>query len=355
MNTKDTLRYVLIGGLVLGLLLAGCAPAATPTPASATEEALEPTEEAPAEPAEEVSEMYRIGYSVIVEHPALQTGLDGILAGLEEFGFVEGDNMVFDVQNAQGDMANAHNIAEKFVADGVDLIIGHTTPTAQAAVEVAEGTGIPVVFFAVTDPVSAGLLDSVTEPSGTTVTGYYVPAPIAELFDFYAEIVPDMGKIGTVYNPSEDNSVVMIEESRAIAEAKGYEWVEVTVTSSADVKSAAESLVGQVDTIVIVQDNTVISALEAVLMVGEENQIPVFTMDIDSVERGAIASLASDPYREGQETAGMIAKILLGGEAGDIAPMRPTQYDVHVNLGAAERMGITVPQTIVDQAVQIFE
>ena len=120
-------------------------------------------------------------------------------------------------------------------------------------------------------------------------------------------------------------------------------------------KSAAESLVGQVDTIVIVQDNTVISALEAVLMVGEENQIPVFTMDIDSVERGAIASLASDPYREGQETAEMIAKILLGGDAGAIAPMRPTQYDVHVNLGAAERMGVAVPQAIVDQAVQIFE
>jgi putative ABC transport system substrate-binding protein len=297
---------------------------------------------------------FKIGYSVIVEHPALQTGLKGILEGLEKEGFVVGKNLEFDNQNAQGDMANAHNIAEKFVADQVDLIIGHTTPTAQAAVEVAKGTGIPVVFFAVTDPVSAGLVESVDGPSGTSVTGYYVPGPIGELFDFYAEIVPDMQKIGTIYNPSEDNSVAMIAESKAVAERHGYEWIEATVTSSADVKTAAESLVGKVDTIIIVQDNTVISALEAVIMVGEDNRLPVFTMDIDSVGRGAIASLASDPYREGMETSGMIARILRGEDCGKIAPMRPTKYDIHVNLEAAKRMGVTIPKSILDKAVKVY-
>jgi putative ABC transport system substrate-binding protein len=292
---------------------------------------------------------------VIVEHPTLQTNAEGVKAALKDAGFVEGENLVFETQNAQGEVTNAHNIAEKFVADKVDVIIGHTTPCAQAVVKAAKDTDIPVVFFGITDPVSAGLVEGVDEPSGTNVTGQYGPMPVEELFDLYAEVMPDMKRVGTVYNPAETNSVVLVEESKEVATGKGYEWFEATVTSSADVKTAAESLVGKVDAIVIPQDNTVVSALEAVLKVGEDNKIPVFTMDPDSIERGAVASLATDPYKDGLLVGALVVRVLQGEDPGTITPVKPTEFDMYVNLKAAEKMGITVPQAVVDRAFKVYE
>ncbi|MFN8456678.1 MAG: ABC transporter substrate-binding protein [Anaerolineae bacterium] len=304
--------------------------------------------------APEEGRVYKLGYSVIVEHPSLQKGFEGILAGLKKAGFEEGQNLEIDLQNAQGEVANTRSIAEKFVADKVDLIIGHTTPSAQAAVQVAEGTDIPVVFFGISDPVGAGLVASVEEPSGSNVTGEWGPVPYRELFDLYAEVLPTMKKVGVLYNAGESNSVAAIEQVKAIAEEKGYEVVEATVASSADVKTAAESLIGQVDAIVLPQDNTVVSALDAVVQVAEQNQIPLFPMDPDSVKAGAIAAVASDPVTDGVITGILIARMLLGEQPGDITPIIPSQYDVYVNSAAAEKMGVTVPQAVLDQAKEVY-
>jgi putative ABC transport system substrate-binding protein len=351
---KSKLASVAMVILVISLLVVGCGPTPTPTAVPPTEvptKAPAPTEAAAPT---EAPKVYTIGYSVIVEHPALQGGLEGILAALEEAGFVEGENLVFEIQNAQGDVANAHNIAEKFVADKVDLIIGHTTPSAQAAVQVAEGTDIPVVFFGISDPLGAGLVESVEEPSGTNVTGEWGPIPVEELFELYAEIKPDMERVGVLYNASEANSVSIVERSKKIADEKGYEWVEVTVASSADVKTAAESLVGKVDTIVIPQDNTVVSALDAVLKVSQDNKIPVFPMSPPEVEAGAVATLASDNFNDGVITGELVVRILLGEDPGTITPITPTKYNVYVNLDAAEKMGVTIPQSVLDRAVEIY-
>jgi putative ABC transport system substrate-binding protein len=351
---KSKLASVAIVMLVISLLVVGCGPTPTPTavpPTEAPTQAPAPTEAAAPT---EAPKVYKVGYSVIVALPSLELGMNGLVAGLAEAGFVEGENLVFEVQNAQGEVTNAHNIAEKFVADKMDLIIGHTTPCAQAVVKASEGTDIPILFFGISDPVGAGLVKSVDEPSGTNVTGEWGPTPVEDLFELYAEIMPDMKKVGAIYNPSETNSVVEVGKSKAIADKKGYEWFEATVTSSADVKTAAESLVGKVDAIVIPQDNTVVSALEAAIKVGEDNQIPVFPMDPDSVERGAVASLASDPYNDGMLAGAVAAQLLQGEDPGTIVPVKPTEFNVYVNLEAAKKMGITVPQAVVDRAFKVY-
>lgn len=366
-------RIVLLLLLLLGMTVAACGSASTPEPTEVPEptEAAEPTEpseppapteaaeptEAPVAPAEgpEEGRTYVVGYSQIVDHPALNETRQGFVDGLADAGFVEGEHLVFDYQDAQGDIANARNIAEKFVADEVDLIAPCTTPNAQAAVQVAEGTEIPVVFGCVTDPVSAGIVDSVEEPTGTNVTGMYNPIPIEELFDLFLEIYPDMEVAGTIYNASEDNSVVINEQAKAEAEARGLEWVEVTVASSADVKTAAESLAGQVDAYIIGQDNTVASALEALVGTARENGIPIFAMDPQAVERGAVASLASNQYDSGYQWATELAvPVLLGADPGELTPVRPSSFDLQVNLDAAENAGLTVPEAIVNEADQVF-
>jgi putative tryptophan/tyrosine transport system substrate-binding protein len=358
--TKPWKQIALMVSL-LALILVACAPAATPVPpteppvATAAPTAVPATNTPAPATGPKPGRVYRIGYSQIVDHPALNDIRQGFLDGLKEAGFVEGENLEFDYQNAQGEVTNAHNIAEKFLADQVDLIATCTTPNSQAAVEVAGGSDIPVVFGCVTDPVTAGILDSLDAPSGTNVTGQYNPLPITELFDLFQEIDPDMKQIGTIYTASEDNSVFINSQAKAEAEARGLEWIEVTIASSADVKTAAESLVGRVDTLVIGQDNTIASALEAIVQVAEENQLPLFAMDPLAVERGAVASLAANQYDSGFQWAQeMVVPVLLGTDPGTMTPTRPASFDLQVNLAAAATAGLTIPQEVIDRADNVY-
>jgi putative ABC transport system substrate-binding protein len=297
---------------------------------------------------------YRVAYSQIVDHPALNETRRGFLDGLKQMGFVEGQNLTFLYQNAQGDVGNARNIAEKFLADGVDVLTPCTTPNVQAAVRVAKGGKTPVVFACVTDPVAAGILESVTRPSGTNVTGVYNPLPIGELFDLFLRIQPGMKTAGTIYNASEGNSQVINRQAKAEAERRGLKWVEVTVAGSADVRTATESLVGKVDALILGQDNTVASAFEAVVKVAQEHQLPLFSMDTQAPARGAIASLAASNYEQGVLWAKeLVAPVLLGADPATMTPVRPRVFDLQVNVQAASAAKLTIPKDVVDRATKV--
>jgi putative ABC transport system substrate-binding protein len=298
--------------------------------------------------------IYRVAYSQIVDHPALNETRRGFLDGLKQAGFVEGQNLTFLYQNAQGDVGNARNIAEKFLADGVDVLTPCTTPNVQATVRVAKGGKTPVVFACVTDPVAAGILESVERPSGTNVTGVYNPLPIAELFDLFLRIQPGLKTAGTVYNASEANSQVINRRAKAEAERRGLKWVEVTVAGSADVRTATESLVGKVDGLILGQDNTVASAFEAVVKVANEAQLPLFSMDTQAPARGAIASLAASNYEQGVLWAKeLVVPVLLGADPATVTPVRPRVFDLQVNVQAASAAKLTIPKDIIDRATKV--
>lgn len=298
---------------------------------------------------------YKVGYSQIVDHPALNETRRGFLDGLKQMGFVEGQNLTFLYQNAQNDVGNARNIAEKFLADGVDVIAPCTTPNVQAAVKVARGGKTPVVFACVTDPVAAGILESVERPSGTNVTGVHNPLPIAELFDLFLKIQPGMKTAGTIYNASEGNSQVINRRAKAEAERRGIKWVEVTVAGSAEVKTATESLGGKVDALILGQDNTLASAFEAVVKTAADLRLPIFSMDTQAPARGAIASLAASNYEQGVLWAKeMVAPVLLGADPATMTPIRPRVFDLTVNPQAAAAAGLTIPKDIVDRATKVI-
>ncbi len=298
--------------------------------------------------------VYRVGYSQIVDHPALNETRRGFLDGLREAGFVEGKNLAFQYQNAQGDVGNARNIAEKFLADGVDVLAPCTTPNVQAAVKLAKGGRTPVVFACVTDPVAAGILESVERPSGTNVTGVYNPLPIGELFDLFLKIQPGMKVAGTIYNASESNSQVINRRARAEAERRGLKWVEVTVVGSAEVRTATESLIGKVDALILGQDNTVASAFEAVVKVAADQKLAIFSMDTQAPARGAIASLAASNYEQGVLWAKeLVGPVLLGADPATITPIRPRVFDLQVNVQAAAGAGLTIPKDVLDRATKV--
>jgi putative tryptophan/tyrosine transport system substrate-binding protein len=299
---------------------------------------------------------YRIGFSQIVDHPALNATRAGFLEGLKESGFVEGKNLIFEYQNAQGDIGNARNIAQKFVADHVDLLAPCTTPNTLATIKVARGTSIPVAFGCVTDPVKSGVLSSLDKPTGTNVTGLYGAQPVDELLDLIGQILPQVKTIGTIYNGGEANSVTANAVAKAAAQKRGWHWVEVQITSSAEVKTAAESLVGRVDAIMTPQDNTVASAYDAVVKATRDHHIPLFSLDTTAVQRGALAAYGVDQFKSGVAWAKEVAvPVLLGRNPATFVPVAYRTYDLYLNAATAKADALTLPPAVIKQAHKIYD
>jgi len=293
-----------------------------------------------------------VAVTAIVEHPALDAARDGIKAGLADAGFKEGDNLTFLYETAQGNPATAAQIARKYVGDAPTVIVPISTPSAQAVV--AATKDIPVVFTAVTDPVGAELVTDAQKPGGN-VTGVSDLSPLGDHLALIKEITPDVKTIGVIFNPGEANSVSLIEKLKEMAGPAGYEVVEASATKTADVQQAARSLVGKVDAIYVPTDNTIVSALEAAVKVAEENQIPLYAGDTDSVPRGAIAAIGFNYYDIGMQTAEIVAEVLNGKNPGDIPVTQAQGTNLIVNPGAAEKMGVTIPEAVVKRANTVVE
>lgn len=306
--------------------------------------------------AQQPGRVYRVGYTQIVDHPALNATRQGFLDGLKAAGFVEGSNLVFEYQNAQGDVGNARNIADKFLADKVDLIAPCTTPSAQAAVRVARGANVPVVFGCVTNPVEAGIIGSMDKPSGGNVTGTYGFPPVARMFDVIQQVSPQASRIGTIYNAGESNSTTFARLSKAEAERRGLTWVEVAISGSAEVKTAAESLAGRVDALLTGQDNTVASAFDAVVKTARDNRLPLFSFDATAVEHGAIASFGQNQYQTGVDWAKELAvPVLLGRDPGTLLPVPYHAYDLQLNTAAAAAAGVKLPPELAKAAAKVID
>ena len=296
---------------------------------------------------------YNIGLTQFATHPAADAGRLGFIAALADAGYVEGKNVAYDYQNPEGDATMEQTIAQKFVSEKVDLIFSFGTRISQQCVHAAEGTDIPVLFCAVTDPVAAQLVSDWSHP-GENVSGTSDMIEMDSTVDLILDIVGNITKLGTIYNASEVNSVVLNDQLKEVCTPQGITVVERTVSTSADVHTAAQSLVGQVDAIWVGTDNTVVSGLEALIKVCEDNKIPFFPSDDPSIEKGGIACLGFDYYDVGYQTGEMAVKILKGTPATEIPVELGKIFSYTVNTKAAETYGVTIPQEIIDSALTIY-
>jgi len=301
---------------------------------------------------------YTIGESVIIEHPDLFSDQYGFRKAMAEAGFVEGVNTEYIFLCAEGDMSIAKSIADRFVSEKVDLIHAITTPNAQACVAAAEGSEIPVVFSTCTAPAAAEIVSTWDAPRSDNVTGVSDMADMKAQMEMIKEIMPDLKVLGVVYNAGETNSVVQVDQLKDIMADVGIEeLVEATCTTTADVATAAAGLIGRCDAIYIPTCNTAVSGLEAIIAVAEENQIPFFGSTGDMADRGCIAAKGADYTWIGEEAGRYAARILEGEFAGDIPVVccAPEACKLVVNPGAAERMGITIPQSVIAKADIVVE
>lgn len=293
-----------------------------------------------------------VAVTAIVEHPALDATRDGVKEALAEAGFKEGENLKFVYQSAQGNPATAAQIARQFVGDAPDVIVPISTPSAQAVVSATRD--IPVVFTAVSDPLGAQLVKNLEKPGGN-VTGLSDMSPVAEHVALIKEILPKAKTIGYLYNSGETNSVSLLAVLKEEAQKAGLTVVESPATKSADVQGAARALVGRADVIYVPTDNTIVSALEGAVAVADENKLPLFTADTDSVNRGALAALGFNYHDVGKQTGIIVAKILKGEKPGDIPVTVAKGTDLVVNLVAAKKMGVEIPQAVIDRATKVIK
>ncbi|MGL0949297.1 ABC transporter substrate-binding protein [Vibrio vulnificus] len=292
----------------------------------------------------------KVAVSQIVEHPALDATRQGLLDGLKAKGYVEGKNLKFDYKTAQGNPAIAVQIARQFVGESPDVLVGIATPTAQALVSATRS--IPVVFTAVTDPVGAKLVKSMEQP-GKNVTGLSDLSPVSQHVDLIKELLPNAKAIGVVYNPGEANAVTLVELLKKSAAEKGLKVVESTALKSADVQSATQAIAAKSDVIYAPTDNTVASAIEGMIVAANQAKKPVFGGATSYVEKGAIAGLGFDYYQVGVQTADYVVAILEGQEPGKLDVKVATGSDLVVNQGTAEKLGITIPTSVLSRATDV--
>ena len=300
-------------------------------------------------PAAVPAKTFKIGVTQIVSHPALDADQKGFEQALKEAGI----EAKYDYQNAQGDMANAQAIARKFKGDDLDLIHCIATPTSQAIVKVITKT--PVVYSSVTDPVDAGLVKTM-DAAGGNVTGVSDAWPYERQVKLHHEMVPSAKKWGTIYNAGDANSVKSMTWARAAMKKFGLEFIEVSVSTSAEVHMAAQSLVDRVDAVFIVSDNTVVSAFESLVKVCNDKNKPLFGGGTESVPRGAIAALGFDYFEVGY-TAGLKAAEILkdGKSAGDVPSSLTKKLQLVLNLKAAKDQGVTIDEKYVKMAEKVIK
>lgn len=294
-----------------------------------------------------------VGVLQLTSHPALDLISEGIIDALNEAGYVDGETMILDFQNAQGDQSNLTSMSTRFVSRDADVMVGIATPAAQSLANAS--SQIPIVLGAVTDPETANLVASNEEPGGN-ITGVSDETPIQEQFALIKEILPEADSIGILYSSSEDNSIVQGEKAAEIAKEMGFETTTMTVSSTNDVSQIGSALASQVDAIWVPTDNTIASAMNTLVETTDAAGIPVFPAVDTMVEQGGLATVGLNQYELGKLTGEMTAAILDGKMDPATTPIQYLeQGDIFINPEKAKELGITLPQNVLEQATVITE
>ncbi|HEM5314229.1 TPA: ABC transporter substrate-binding protein [Streptococcus suis] len=291
------------------------------------------------------SDVVKVGVLQYMEHESLTAAREGFVAELEANGYKEGEKLVLDYQNAQGDQANLQTISEQLI-DGNDIVLAIATPSAQSLATVSTET--PIVFTAVTDPLSADLVESIEKPGGL-LTGTSDQAPIDKQVELLGQAVPDAKTVGILYTTSERNSEVQVEQAKELLEKAGYKVVVKGITSSNEVQDATTSLMKDVDALFIPTDNTVASTMTMIGELSVEHKVPVIGGSTDMVDEGGLLTYGTNYEALGRQTAKMAIKIIEGANVSETAVEYPETVSLHVNEEMAQKLGIDTSKLTVSE------
>jgi putative ABC transport system substrate-binding protein len=320
---------VLVGGV-----LAGCGQSATDSNKGTTTS----------------GDVKNIGVVQLVQHDALDASNKGFVDALKEKGYEEGKNIKIEQQNAQGEQANAQTICKQFVDSKKDLIFAIATPAAQAAYNSTKD--IPIIFTAVTDPVKAEIAKD-WKSSGTNVTGTSDKVPVDKQIELLKKLIPNAKTVGVIYNTSETNSVIQVDELKAAAEKQGLAVKEVGVTNVNEINQNLSSALGQIDVLYTPTDNTVASGYALVGKLCLEKNIPIIGAEEAVVTKGGLASIGIDYYKLGKEAGVKAAEVLDGKKPSDVEISTLSDMTFTINTDVAKKLNITIPSDIEANAKKV--
>jgi len=289
-------------------------------------------------------QVVRIGIAQFANHPSLDNCRVGFLQGLAEAGFVEGENLTVDYQNAQTDMGLAAIISSAFVTSGMDLIAAIATPMAVTAVNTADGK-IPVIYTAVSAPIEAGLAYA-DQPFDGNATGTSDQIPVRDQLALIRALQPQAKTIGLLYTVGEVNSQVQSAQYREAAGEFGFTVVEATITTGADIPLALPGLIAQADLLSMLTDNTVVQHLDLVLDAADGAGLPVYGSEIEQVKNGCVATVGIDYLALGHQTGLMAARVLKGEPADSIPFEVLKDFALYYNQQALDRLGLVIPEEL---------
>ncbi len=290
--------------------------------------------------ADKKKDVFRIGISQFITHQSLDATREGFVDELAKQGYVEGKNIEIDLQNAQGEQRNLKTISQQ-LAESSDVVLAIATPSAQSLANTTQTT--PVIFSAVTDPVSAKLVESREHPGGNvTGTSDQSSDAISTQINLIKKVLPKAKTIGILYTQSEPNSVVQKDEAKRLLEEKGFSVVEKTILDSNNVKAAAESLMAEVDMVFVPTDNIISSTMETVKQVSIKHKVPVFGGSTEMIAVGGLYNYGTNYEELGRQTARMLIRVLKGEEPENIAVELPEKLELHTNKEMADALGIDI-------------
>ena len=281
---------------------------------------------------------YKIGVLQLTEHAALDAANDGFVKALDDSGI----SYEIEQQNAQNDQSACQTIAQTLVNDGCDLILAIATPAAQA---VAGATSdIPIVGTAITDFAASDLVADNDAPGGN-LTGTSDMNPVSDQIDLLQQLVPEAKTVGLLYCTAESNSDIQIAMAKEELASIGLTGVEYTVSSSNEIQSVVESMVGNVDAIYTPTDNTIAAAMTQVSSIANEAKIPTICGEVGMVENGGLASVSINYEELGYRAGEMAVEILTEGADPAEMPietMSASECDLVYNQQTADEIGVDV-------------
>lgn len=289
---------------------------------------------------------FKIGVNQLVPHAALDASYDGFIDALKDEGYIDGEKIVIDYQNAQNDQTTLNTIATKHVNDGCDLILAISTPSALATLNATKD--IPILVTAVTDPADSGLVESNEAPGGN-LSGTSDLTPVKLQIELIKKLIPTAETVGVLYSSSESNSKIQVEMAIEAAEELNLKVVEATVSSTNDIEQVVQSLVGRVDVIYAPTDNTIASGMPTVAMVANPNGIPVICGEEGMVSKGGLATYGIDYYKLGWMTGKQAIKIIKGEASTATMPIEylpDEEFSLTINEEVADQLGIEIPQDL---------
>ncbi|MDP1974426.1 MAG: ABC transporter substrate-binding protein [Alphaproteobacteria bacterium] len=289
--------------------------------------------------------------SQFVEHPALNETTKGIVDILKKN---YGDKIDIRVESAQANAALAQQIANKFVNQQPDIVVGVATIAAQSFAKAATLNKAKLVFSTVTDPIKAGLGQCIEKP-GNNISGVSNFMPLEPQIELFLKLQPNLKKLGIIYNPGELNSIAINQKLDELLPKMGITFIKQAALKTADVPQAATKLASLVDAIFISNDGVALSALQAIIKVAQSAKMPVYVSDTDAVELGATAALGPNQYQVGAQTGEIIIRLLNGEESGSIPIQFPETKQFYLNLEAASKANISIPEDLLKSATKIYQ